>query len=61
MDPTASYVTTRQAADRLGYSRPDSLLRAWRAHGLPIYRTASGYYRLALDDVGRFLRPAATG
>jgi hypothetical protein len=52
-------MTARQACDRLGYSRPDSLLRAWRARGLPLYRRPGGHYLLALVDVARFVRPSA--
>jgi hypothetical protein len=56
---TGAYLTARQACDRLGYSRPDSLLRAWRARGLPLYRRPGGHYLLDLKDVGRFVQPAA--
>ena len=61
MDATNVYLSTREAADRLGYSRPDSLMRAWRSRDLPVYQTATGYYRLALADVERFLRLATAG
>ena len=50
-----SNLTTRQACDRLGYSRPDSRLRAWRSRGLPVYLTVTGLYRLALADVKRLI------
>ena len=56
---TRAYLTTRQAADRLGYSRPDSLLRAWRARGLPLYRRPGGHYLLSREDLVRFVQPAA--
>jgi hypothetical protein len=39
---TRAYMTARQACDRLGYSRPDSPLRAWHARGLPLYRPPGG-------------------
>ena len=51
------FVTSREAADLLGYSRPDSLLRAWRAAGLPVYKRASGRNVLAVADFRRFLKP----
>jgi hypothetical protein len=47
------------ACDRLGYSWPDSLLRAWRARGLPLYRRPGGHYLLALADLARFVTPSA--
>jgi excisionase family DNA binding protein len=56
---TRAYLTTRQACHRLGYTRPDSLLRAWRARGLPLYRRPGGHYLLSREDVGRFVQPAA--
>ena len=56
---TRAYLTARQAADRLGYSRPDSLLRAWRAKGLPLYRRPGGHYLLAVADLARLVRPTA--
>ena len=30
------FVTTREAADLLSYSRPDSFVRAWKASGTRI-------------------------
>jgi hypothetical protein len=56
---TGTYLTARQASNRLGYSRPDSLLRAWRARGLPLYRRLGGHCLLSRDDVSRFVQPAA--
>jgi excisionase family DNA binding protein len=55
-----SYLTTREACDRLGYSRPDSLMRAWRARRLPIYRRPGGHYLLSWDDVRRFVQRVST-
>ena len=49
------FVTAREAADLLKYSRPDSLLRAWRAAGLPIFRRPSGRILVAEVDVARFV------
>ena len=51
-------MTSREACDRLGYSRPDSFLRAWRAAELPLYRRPGGHYLVAWDDVEEFLEPA---
>jgi hypothetical protein len=34
-DEMESFLTSRQACDAAGYSRPSSFLRAWRAAGLP--------------------------
>ena len=53
------FLTTREACELLGYSRPDSFLRAWRASGLPLYRRGTGFYLIACDDVGKFLTAAA--
>jgi hypothetical protein len=55
---TRAYLTARQACDRLGYSRPDSPLRAWRARGLPLYRRPGGHYLLAVADLAQFVRPS---
>ena len=45
----------REAADPLGYSRPDALLRAWQAAGLRVYRRRSGRNLVALADFERFI------
>ena len=47
----------REAADLLSYSRPDSLLRAWRAAGLPVYKRASGRNLVAAADFEKFVQP----
>ena len=52
-------MTTRQACDRLGYSRPDTFLRAWKARGLPLYRRPGGHYLVAVADLAGFIRPAS--
>ncbi len=59
-DTEMEYLTTREACRRLGYSRPDSFLRAWRARGLPLYRrgAAFGQYLVAVSDLERFVEPA---
>ena len=54
---TTTYLTTRQATEMFGYSRPDSFTRAWRAHGLPIYRRAGGRLVVRRKDLGRFVVP----
>ncbi len=53
--PEGGFVTTREAADLLSYSRPDSLMRAWRAAGLPIFRRPSGRILVAESDLARFV------
>lgn len=50
------FLTSRRACDQLGYSRPDSLLRAWRSVGLPVYRSLSGRNFVSVADVRRFVR-----
>ena len=55
------FLTSREACDRLGYARPDSFIRAWRAASLPVYRRASGRLTVALSDFGKFIGPEATG
>ena len=57
-DTTPSYMTTREACERLGYARPDSFLRAWRAAGLPEYKRPGGHCLVAREDVNRFVRRA---
>ena len=52
-----SYLTTREACDTAGYSRPDSFLRAWRAAGLPVYRVPSGRKVVAMADLESFVQP----
>ena len=54
------FIDSREACDRAGYSRPDSLLRAWRAAGLPIFRRASGRNLLAVSDFEKFIEPAGS-
>ena len=54
------FIDSREACDRAGYSRPDSLLRAWRAAGLPVYRRASGRLMVALADFEKFIAPEGT-
>ena len=50
------FMTTREACDRLGYSRPDSFLRAWRAAGLPLDQRPGGQYLVEWHDIGKFLK-----
>ena len=54
------FLTSRQACDEAGYSRPDSFLRAWRAAGLRVYRRVSGRNVIALSDFERFIEPEGT-
>ncbi len=56
-DYAGPFLTSREACDELGYSRPDSFLRAWRGAGLPVFRRASGRCVVAVADVERFLTP----
>jgi excisionase family DNA binding protein len=58
-EKTQSFLTTREACDRLGYSRPDSLMRAWRARRFPVYQRPGGHYLLSRDDVRRFVQRVA--
>ena len=50
------FLTSREGADLLSYSRPDSFLRAWRAAGLPVYKLATGRNVIAESDLARFVR-----
>ena len=52
-----SFLTSRRACDQLGYSRPDSFLRAWRTAGLPVYKRNSGRNLNAENDLDRFVSP----
>ena len=56
-DSESKFMTTRQVCDELGYSRPDSFTRAWRARGLPLYRRAGGRLLIERKDLGRFVQP----
>jgi hypothetical protein len=49
------FLTTREACDRLGYSRPDSFLRAWRAAGLPVWERPSGRKLISQSDFENFI------
>lgn len=53
------YFTTREACRRLGYSRPSSFVRAWRAKGLPFYQRPGGHLLVRPADIERFLTRAA--
>ncbi len=53
------FLTSREACDRASYSRPDSLLRAWRKAGLPVYQRVSGRNLVALDDFAKFIQREA--
>jgi excisionase family DNA binding protein len=55
-EKTQSFLTTREACNRLGYSRPDSFLRAWRGAGLPEYRRPGGHCLVDREDLSRFVR-----
>ena len=50
----------REAADLLSYSRPDSLLRAWRRAGLRVFKLASGRNVVAIADFEKFIEPQNT-
>jgi hypothetical protein len=58
-DATPRYLTTREACDRLGYSRPDSFLRAWRAAGLPVWERPLGRKLVSWSDFANFIGPEA--
>jgi hypothetical protein len=61
LPPAGGFLTSREATDLLGYSRPDCFLRAWRAAGLPVYKRPSGRNLVALVDLERFVGPVAAG
>ena len=52
------FLTTKQAADYTGYSRPDSFTRAWRAAGLSFWRRPGGHLLVNPVDLERFLTRA---
>lgn len=49
------FLTTREAADLLSYSRPDSFVRAWKASGMRVYRRKTGRILVAESDLARFV------
>jgi hypothetical protein len=58
-DEMESFLTSRQACDAAGYSRPSSFLRAWRAAGLPVYEVPSGRKLISQSDFETFIGPEA--
>ena len=54
------FLTTRQACDRAGFSRPDSFLRSWRRVGFPVFTRRSGHHVIAVEDFERFIEPQDT-
>ena len=57
--PNASgrFLTSREACDRAGFSRPDSFLRSWQRAGLKTYRRPSGRHLIAVEDFQKFIAP----
>ena len=55
-----SFLTTRQACDRAGFSRPDSFMRSWRRVGFPVFTRRSGRNVVAVEDFAKFIEPEAT-
>lgn len=55
-----SYITSREACDRTGFSRPSSFLRSWRAAGLAVYELPSGRKVVAVADLEIFITPEAS-
>ena len=53
------FLTTREACDRAGFSRPDSFLRSWRRVGFPVFKRRSGHNVVAVEDFRRFIAPEA--
>ena len=51
------FLTTRQACDRAGFSRPDSFMRSWRRVGLQVYKRPSGRNVVAVEDFEKFIAP----
>ena len=52
------FISSREACDRTGYSRPDTFLNAWKRAGLPVYKAPSGRNRVSEADLERFSQPA---
>ena len=55
------FLTTRQACDRAGFSRPDSFLRSWRRVGMQVYKRPSGRNVVAVEDFERFIEREPSG
>ena len=51
------FLTSREACDEAGYSRPDSFLRSWRRAGFPVFKRRSGRNVIALADFEKFIEP----
>jgi len=54
-DGVESFLTSREACDAAGYSRPSSFLRAWRAAGLLVYEVPSGRKLISCSDFENFI------
>ena len=59
--PSGQFLTSREACDRAGFSRPDAFLRSWRAARLPVYARPSGRKVVAASDFAKFIGPEARG
>jgi hypothetical protein len=51
---TRPFMTTREAADWLHYSRPDSFLRAWRRIDGPLQRSPGGRWLVPRAELERY-------
>ena len=51
------FLTSREACDEAGYSRPDSFLRSWRRARLPVYKRPSGRIVVSAADFEKFIEP----
>ena len=59
-DSLNRFLTSREACDRAGFSRPDSFLRSWRRVGLQVYKRPSGRNVVAVQDFEKFIEPEGT-
>ena len=55
-DELRRYLTAAEAAERVGYARPDSFRRAWVREKLPLYRRPGGTYLVDREDLRSFVR-----
>ncbi len=51
------FMTSRDACDEAGYSRPDSFLRSWRRAGFRVFKRRSGRNVVAIADFEKFIEP----
>ena len=54
------FISSRDACDEAGYSRPDSFLRSWRRAGFRVFKRRSGRNVVAIADFEKFIEPQDT-